>query len=87
MRILAVTTLRNEAPFIVEWVAHMRAIGVTDLLVYTNDCDDGTDALLAVLAKHGALHHIVQQVPKGTKVSPSLECKAVNTRGRVERHF
>ena len=66
MRILAVTTLRNEAPFIVEWVAHMRAIGVTDLLVYTNDCDDGTDALLAVLAKHGALHHIVQQVPKGT---------------------
>ena len=47
MRILAVTTLRNEAPFIVEWVAHMRAIGVTDLLVYTNDCDDGTDALLA----------------------------------------
>ena len=48
MRILAVTTLRNEAPFIVEWVAHMRAIGVTDLLVYTNDCDDGTEALLAV---------------------------------------
>ena len=66
MRILAVTTLRNEAPYIVEWVAHMRAIGVTDLLVYTNDCDDGTDALLAVLANHGVLHHIVQQVPKGT---------------------
>ena len=66
MRILAVTTLRNEAPYIVEWVAHMRAIGVTDLLVYTNDCDDGTDVLLAVLAKQGVLHHIVQQVPKGT---------------------
>ena len=65
MRILAVTTLRNEAPFIVEWVAHMRAIGVTDLLVYTNDCDDGTDALLAVLAKHGILHHIIQDVPRG----------------------
>jgi len=27
MRIFAVTTLRNEAPFVVEWVAHMRAIG------------------------------------------------------------
>ncbi len=66
MRILAVTTLRSEAPYIVEWVAHMRAIGVTGLLVYTNDCDDGTDALLAVLAKQGVLHHIVQQVPKGT---------------------
>ena len=54
MRILAVTTLRTEAPFIVEWVVHMRAIGVTDLLVHTNDCDDGTDALLAVLANMGS---------------------------------
>jgi hypothetical protein len=27
MRIFAVTTLRNEAPFVVEWVEHMRAIG------------------------------------------------------------
>jgi hypothetical protein len=71
MRILAVTTLRNEAPFIVEWVAHMRAIGVTDLLVYTNDCDDGTDALLAVLANHGILHHIIQDVPQG--VSPQWQ--------------
>ena len=71
MRILAVTTLRNEAPFIVEWVAHMRAIGVTDLLVYTNDCDDGTYALLAVLAKHGLLHHIIQDVPPG--VSPQWQ--------------
>ena len=71
MRILAVTTLRNEAPFIVEWVAHMRSIGVTDLLVYTNDCDDGTDALLAVLANHGILHHIIQDVPQG--VSPQWQ--------------
>ena len=48
MRIIAVTTLRNAVPFIVEWVPHMGAIGVTDLLVYTNDCDDVTDALLTV---------------------------------------
>ena len=71
MRILAVTTLRNEAPFVVEWVAHMRAIGVTDLLVYTNDCDDGTDQLLAVLAWHGELHHIVQKMPQG--ISPQWQ--------------
>ncbi|MDG1240000.1 MAG: glycosyltransferase family 2 protein [Planktomarina sp.] len=50
------TNLRNAAPFIVQWVPHMGAIGATDLLAYTNDCDDFTDALLAVLAKHGALH-------------------------------
>jgi hypothetical protein len=39
---------------------------VTDLLVYTNDCDDGTDALLAVLANHGILHHIIQGVSAGS---------------------
>ena len=71
MRIIAVTTLRNAVPFIVEWVPHMGAIGVTDLLVYTNDCDDVTDALLTVLANHGALHHIVQQVPNG--ISPQWQ--------------
>ena len=71
MRILAVTTLRNEAPFVVEWVAHMRTIGVTDLLVDTNDCDDGTDQLLAVLARHGVLHHIVQKMPQG--ISPQWQ--------------
>lgn len=71
MRILAVTTLRNEAPSVVEWVAHVRAIGVTDLLVDTNDCDDGTDQLLAGLARHGVLHHIVQKMPQG--ISPQWQ--------------
>ena len=43
----------------------MRSIGVTDPLVYTKDFDDGTDQLLAVLAKHGMLHHIVQKMLQG----------------------
>lgn len=65
MRIFAVTTMRNEGPFILEWVAHMRAIGVTDLAVYTNDCDDGTVELLDLLAAEGWLDHIPQDLPPG----------------------
>lgn len=40
------TCARDEGPFILEWVAYYKAIGVTDFVVYTNDCSDGTDEIL-----------------------------------------
>ena len=48
-QILAVTCMRNEGPYCLEWIAHHRAAGVTDFLIYSHDCDDGTDALLDLL--------------------------------------
>ncbi|WP_179379522.1 glycosyltransferase family 2 protein [Jannaschia marina] len=55
-RITVVTCLRDEGPFIVEWVAHLRALGVGTILAYTNDCRDGTEALLKALAPAGVVH-------------------------------
>ncbi|MBY0394867.1 MAG: glycosyltransferase family 2 protein, partial [Thermoleophilia bacterium] len=55
VRTAVVTTMKNEGPFILEWIAHHRAIGVTDFLVYTNDCTDGTDRLLDALAVRGVV--------------------------------
>lgn len=52
-RTLIVTCMKNEGPFILEWVAYHRAIGVDDFLVYTNDCNDGTDELLNLLMDRG----------------------------------
>ena len=49
MKVTVVTTMRNEAPHLLEWVAHHRAAGITDFLIYTNDCQDGTEALLELL--------------------------------------
>ena len=43
-QITVVTCLRDEGPFVVDWIAHLRAIGVTRILAYTNDCRDGTGA-------------------------------------------
>jgi hypothetical protein len=57
MRVLAVTIMRNEAPFLLEWIAYHQHIGVTDYLIYTNDCEDGTDFLLDRLAALGVVHH------------------------------
>ncbi len=52
-RTLIVTCMKNEGPFILEWIAYHRAIGVDDFLVYTNDCNDGTDELLNLLMERG----------------------------------
>jgi hypothetical protein len=49
--------MKNEAPYILEWVAYHRAIGVDDFLIYTNDCSDGTNEILQRLQELGILQH------------------------------
>ncbi|WP_425043782.1 glycosyltransferase family 2 protein [Primorskyibacter sp. S87] len=58
MRITAVTCVKNEGPFLLEWIAFNRLIGVTDFLFYSNDCTDGTDHLLDALEARGHVHHL-----------------------------
>ena len=57
MKITAVTCIKNEGPFLLEWIAYNRLIGVTDFLIYSNDCADGSDRLLDALAERGVVHH------------------------------
>ncbi|WP_417605512.1 glycosyltransferase family 2 protein [Primorskyibacter flagellatus] len=65
MRICAVLTVRNEAAFLLDWLAHHRACGVTDFVVLSNDCQDGTDAMLDRLQDMGGLSHIRNDGPHG----------------------
>lgn len=58
MRVLAILCVKDEASFLLEWLAHHRATGFSDFLVYSNDCSDGTDAMLDRLAQLGWLTHI-----------------------------
>ena len=58
MRITAVTCVKNEGPFLLEWIAYNRLLGVTDFLFYSNDCTDGTDLLLDRLATEPWLTHL-----------------------------
>lgn len=58
LRITAVTCVKNEGPFLIEWIAFNRVIGVTDFLFYSNDCTDGTDRLLDALAERGIVRHL-----------------------------
>ena len=58
MRALAVLTVRDEGAFLIDWLAHHRAVGFTDFLVMSNDCSDGTDAMLDRLQAMGWLEHL-----------------------------
>ncbi|MGR3571262.1 glycosyltransferase family 2 protein [Brevirhabdus sp.] len=56
-KVVVVTTMKNEGPFMLEWIAYNRSIGFTDFMIYTNGCEDGTDAIARRLEKLGlALH-------------------------------
>lgn len=68
MKILSATCVRNEAPFLLEWIAYHRLIGVTDFVVFSNDCEDGTAEILDRLAGHGVVRHVRQQAESGKSV-------------------
>lgn len=53
-----IATMRNEGPFILEWLAYHRLIGFDDVIVCSNDCVDGSPALLDALAAEGLLTHL-----------------------------
>lgn len=66
MRVLSVTSVRNEGPYLLEWIAHHQAAGITDFVVYSNDCDDGTEEMLFRLDQAGIVTHI-SHVKEGNK--------------------
>lgn len=68
MKILSATCQKNEGPFLLEWIAYHRLIGVTDFIAFSNDCEDGSDAMLARLQDHGLLRHIPHEARPGKSV-------------------
>lgn len=66
-RFAVLATMKNEGPFLLEWVAHHKALGFDDLVICTNDCADGTDAMVRRLQAMGlARHHAT--VRRGTSI-------------------
>lgn len=51
--VVLVSAMRNEGPFILEWVAYHRVIGIDRIVVVSNGSTDGTDELLTALADSG----------------------------------
>jgi hypothetical protein len=70
-RVTAVSMMKDEGPFVLEWIAHHLAVGFTDLLVFTNDCSDGTDDMLFRLEELGLAHHRRNRIAPGIRPQPS----------------
>ncbi|QFT60247.1 hypothetical protein FIU94_15575 [Sulfitobacter sp. THAF37] len=59
----ALLCVRNEGAFLLEWLAHHRAVGFDHFVVFSNDCQDGTDDMLDHLATQGWLTHVRNDGP------------------------
>jgi hypothetical protein len=53
-----VAIMKDEAPYIIEWLAYHRLLGFDRIRIYSNDCSDGTDALLDKLQAAGEVEHV-----------------------------
>ena len=49
--------VKDERPYLIEWVAYYRLLGFDRILLYSNDCSDGTDRLLDAMEKAGLVEH------------------------------
>ena len=65
------TMMKDEGPFLLEWVAFHRLIGVDAIWVYSNACRDGSDAMLDRMAEMELVHHLPQDVPAGRAPQPN----------------
>ena len=60
-----VSCQKDEGPFLLEFVAHHLALGFAAVLIASNDCTDGSDALLDALQDAGFCGHVRHNVAAG----------------------
>lgn len=66
-----IMTAKNEGAFLLEWVAYHRLIGFDNIVIFANDCEDGSDALLTALDRAGIVRfHENSEVPEGLPADP-----------------
>ena len=58
---------KNEAPYILEWIAHHRVIGIRHFFIADNDSTDASSELFEVLARLGHIELIRHSTEPGTK--------------------
>lgn len=72
-RFTAILVVRNEAPYLLEWIAHHLAVGFTDIVLCTWDCSDGTVKMARRLASMGYVHRHNLDPSSGDVLVSALE--------------
>ncbi len=66
-----ITTMKNEGAFLLEWVAHHKALGFDNIVICTNDCADATRTMALRLAEMGLVRHHATQSWAATSIQRS----------------
>ena len=56
MKFHLATCVRNEGPYLFDWIIYHRALGFDTATVYSNDNTDGSDELLSFLQQRGLVN-------------------------------
>lgn len=62
---MLISSVKDEGPFLLEWIAHHLVLGFDRICVASNDCRDGSDRLLAALDRAGYILHVPNIVQPG----------------------
>lgn len=73
MKTLAICMTKDEAPYVLEWVAYHRMIGFDEVLIVTNNNSDFTLALLNKLNEAFPWVHFIEHDMSDEKVSPQVK--------------
>lgn len=49
---------RNEAPYLLQWIAHYRVLGFGQITIYDNESNDGSSRILGPLARAGIINAV-----------------------------
>ena len=63
---------KNEQPYILEWIAFHRTIGIKNFIIADNESTDGSKDLLHLLDLAGIIHYL--DFPSEPGVKPQLPC-------------
>jgi len=55
-RVGVVTIIKNEAPYLLEWIAHYRVLRFEQITIYDNGSNDASHRILAPLARAGVIN-------------------------------
>jgi Glycosyl transferase family 2 len=69
MRTTVVCSIKDEGPFLVEWVTWYRMLGFSHILVVSNDCTDRSPNLLDALHAAGWITHLRHDVQGGVQIT------------------
>lgn len=72
-KVAVIAIVKNEVKYIVEWVAHYRRLGASEIIIFDNESSDGTLDLLTKLAQKGFIRKGVVRDADCSDIAPQVE--------------